>query len=513
MMIAIVICQASARAQDEESFEGFVSGIRANAIKGEVFYQRGDEKFELEPGHKLEEGDVVFTGSNSYAELLLQPGNCLRLGAGAELKIASDVPDRVKLMLNHGAVSLEILGKDGEESSRFFETLSQIYQLIRIITPNAEVFVTCPGIFRVNSFNRERTDLIVRDGEAVINGKRVKEKRSGAASRAGVVIAQIDTKIVDGLDGWARERSEEMVQANRVLKKDSPWARNRKAGQETSVDFPKEEEAVKSTRYVVSAKPGTVNFTEPGVQFLRAAKEWEPLTDKSQLETGDRVRTDTHSLAELMMLPDINLRLANDSEVIFEQLSNESISLKLERGSAILDVARFVKEGPQIWFKGTSTSIVIADEGNYRIDAGSNGPTFTVRDGKVLSGDRRVGSCRKIEAGVVSDCDKKRSDNLDFWSDHRGEGKLYNGRDVVSMLAHLDRIRRLRFKNTGFWFQIPGATDYTFIPFSSQRFRSPYGGSYSTVLSPRRVQILRPEFLPAVPTGRAPGPSIARPQP
>lgn len=513
MMIAIVMCQASAKAQEEEDLEGFVSGIRASVIRGEVFYQRGDGKLELEPGHKLEEGDIVSTGSNSHVELLLQPGNCLRLGANSELQIAGEPHDRIKFKLNHGAVSLEILGKDGEDSSRFFETLSQIYQLIRIITPNAEVFVTRPGIFRINSFNAERTDLIVRDGEAVINGKRVKEKRSGAASRAGVVIAQFDTKLEDGLDAWSRERSEEMIQANRVLKKDSPWARNRKAGQETAVDFPKEEEPAKSTRYVVSARPGTVNFTEPGVQFLRAAKEWMPLTDKSQLETGDRVRTDAHSLAELTMLPDINFRIANESEVLFEQLSNESISLKLVRGSAILDVARFVKEGPQIWLTGASTSVVIADEGSYRIDAGPNDIAITVRDGKVLFGDRRVGSCKKIAAGVVSDCDKKRSDNFDFWSDHRGEGKLYNGRDVVSMLAHLDRIRRLRFRNTGFWFQNPGSTHYTFVPFSSQRFRSPYGGSYSTVLSPRRVPILRPEFLPAVPSGRAPGPSIARPQP
>ncbi|HEU4478557.1 MAG TPA: hypothetical protein VFR80_08565, partial [Pyrinomonadaceae bacterium] len=63
--------------QDEprqETLEGFVSGIRANAVKGEVFYLRGDGKFNLESGHKLQEGDFIKTTSNSYAELLLQPG-------------------------------------------------------------------------------------------------------------------------------------------------------------------------------------------------------------------------------------------------------------------------------------------------------------------------------------------------------------------------------------------------------------------------------------------------------
>lgn len=516
-MILLVVCLTSASAQQQqqqESYEGFVNGIRANAVKGNAFYQRGEGKFDLEAGHKLEEGDYIKTGSNSYAELLLQPGNYLRVGADSELQIFTDANDKMRLRLNQGAISLEILAKEGE-TSFFFESLSQVYDLIRIITPNAEVFITRPGIFRINSFNSGRTDLIVRDGDAVINGRRIKEKRNGAASSQDVVITEINTKLEDALDQWSRERAEQLVDANRSLKNESPWAKDRKEGEETSVDLPDKDEHSRNNRFVVSAKPGAVIFVEAGVEFSRTGKEWEPVTEKSQLETGNKVRTSAHTFAELSMLPDINLRLDSKSEIVFEELSNESISLKLLQGSAILDVARFdEKETPPIRLSGASTSATVADDGNYRIDIKPNGDEITVRDGKVFVKGRSVGSCNKIVAGTVSDCDKKVADNFDVWSEHRGEGKLYNGRDVISMVAHLDRLRRVRFRNTGFWFQNPGKTDYTFVPFSSPRFRSPYGGSYSTVLTPRRVPVIRPDYGPRPPFGRMPGgPAIARPQP
>jgi hypothetical protein len=205
-----------------------------------------------------------------------------------------------------------------------------------------------------------------------------------------------------------------------------------------------------------------------------------------------------------MLFPDTHLRLDQSSEVLFEQLSNDSISIKLLRGSAILDVARFDrKEAPQITITGSSTTAFIAEQGNYRID--SDG--LTIRDGKVNFNERLVGACRKISSGTVSECDKKRSDNFDYWSRHRGEGTVYDGSATVSMSTHLARLRQYRFKHTGFWYQAPGQTSYTFVPFKSILFRSPYGGSYSTALSPesfmkrvnmRRITLPYPNQTPPV---------------
>lgn len=505
--IVIAIIVALSIAQRSENFEGFISGMRANAVKGEVFYVRGDGSFNLETGHKLQEGDFIKTGSSSYAELLLQPGSYLRVGGDSELQIFSDAYDKMRLKLNRGSITFEILAIEGEVSSNFDESLSQTYPLIRVITPNAQVFITRSGIFRINCFGTEHTEVIARDGEAVINGRLVKQKRSGVVSSQGVAIVEIDSKLEDDFDAWARVRADKLIRANKLLKNESPWAKHRKEGNETSVDFPEEEKQIKSQRYVVSAKPGAVNFVEAGVDVRRATKDWEPLTEKTQLENGDRARTSPHTFAEISLLPDISLRIDGQSEILFEQLSHEGISMKLVRGSAILDVARFKKkEVPPIALAGVSTSVVIADAGNYRIDILPNRDEIMVREGKVIFEERSVSSCRKIISGTVSECNRKRNDNFDVWSEHRGEGKLYDGREVISMAAHLERLRQSRFRDTGFWYQTPGTPDYTFVPFSFTGYRSPYGGSYSTVLSPRRRPRIRRDLR-----DRPPGPQIGRP--
>jgi len=252
-----------------------------------------------------------------------------------------------------------------------------------------------------------------------------------------------------------------------------------------SVEFPDEETTENSGR-VISAKPGAVSFAEDGVEFAGSDGEWEALTEKSQLETGDKVRTNAISFVEMVLLPDIHLRLDGASEIHFKQLSNDAISIKLLRGSAILDVARFDrKQAPQITLEGLSTSAIVDHEGNYRIDAKPNDEAIKVREGRVIFKDRPVSSCRRISGDTVADCDKKRFDNFDFWSEHRGEGELFNGRVTVAVATHLMRVRTFRFKNTGFWYQQPGQTFYTFVPFTSLMFKSPYGGSYSTALAER----------------------------
>jgi len=462
----------------QESFEGFMTGIRANAVTGEVLYARKDGKFPLEPGLKLEQGDSIKSGVNGFAELLLQPGNFLRVGSETEFQIYSDEHDRMRLKLNRGAMSIEILGRDNV--SNFYYSQDQVNELIRLITPNAEVFITQPGIFRINVVGG-RTELIARNGEALINGVRVREKRRAIATNAGVTLAEIDARIEDPLDAWSRERAAKVVQANKALKDNAPWAKKEK-DQETSVEFPPDEKEQNNSSRVISARAGAINFVEAGVYFNRKLQGWTQLTEKSQLEDGDTLRTDASSFVELVLLPDMHLRIDGSSEILLEQLSNDFISIKALRGSVILDVARFDrKEDPRIKIGGPSTSVMVADRGIYRID----NDTITVRDGKVVFNEHSVGSCRKIAQGKVSDCDKNRYDNFDFWSEHRGEGEMYNGRATVSRVNHLTRLRQLRFRNTGFWYQQPGQTSYTFVPFSSRLFRSPYGGSYSTVLSPR----------------------------
>ena len=515
LVVAISVFSSPTHAQDndEESLEGFMKGLRANAVQGQVTYKRQDGKFDVDAGLKLEEGDLIKTGSNSFAELLLQPGNYLRLGSETEFQIFSDAHDKMRLKLNEGTVNLEILSREFGDFTSFYYTRSHLYEIIRIITPSAEVYITQTGIFRIMAMPGGQTELIVREGEAVINGHRVKKKRRAVTYNNDVNITELDTKTEDAFDLWGRERAKQLVESNRLLKKEEAWTKKRKDGEETKVDLDETADDDKKTTsvYVVSAKPGTVNFLEDGVEFKSPSKDWQPLTDQSQLQAGDKLRTLDHSLVELSVLPDIHLRLTGNSEVSFEQLSYESISIQMTRGSAILDVARFErKQVPQITFAGTATSVVIAEDGNYRLDVKPNGDEIIVREGKVHLKERSVGSCNKITVASVQDCNNKRSDNFDFWSEHRGEGQIFAGRQYMSKVSHLARIRRNRFRNSGFWFQNPGKTHYTFVPFTLSYFKSPYGGTYSTVLTTRRPTIRRVDLGSPLPP-RSPAPQIIRP--
>src|ERR1044072_2274661 len=198
-----VIC-GSVWGQDE-SIEGFISGIRATAVKGDVIYQRGDGKFPLESGLRLEQRDIVRSGKNSYAEILLQPGNFLRVGADTELELFSDQHDKMRLKLNKGSIVIELLSRDNAGFSRYL--IDEATELIRVITSDAEVFINHPGIFRINTNAGGRTEVVAREGEAVINGFKVKKKRRAGTANQSVTISEIDKRIEDNFDTWSRERA------------------------------------------------------------------------------------------------------------------------------------------------------------------------------------------------------------------------------------------------------------------------------------------------------------------
>ena len=510
LLVLVLLSHPPANGQQDENLEGFMTGIRANAVKGEVLYQREDGKFPLESGLRLEPGDFIRSSAGAYAELLLQPGNYLRLSGDTECRIFSDQYEKMRLKLNAGTINLELLSR--ETNNYWWYQMEAATELIRVITPNGEVFINHPGVVRITTTTNGRTEVVVREGEAVINGYRVKKNRRAIAANGNVTIAEIDSRVEDDFDSWSRERAAQMVQANKLLKTEALFSKQIKRG-DVSIAVPEEEENDNTRGRVISARPGTVNFVEDGVEFSRDAKEWQPLTEKSQLEAGDKLRTSVNSLAELILFPDMHLRIAASSEVLIDELSNDAVSLKVMRGSAILDVARFDrKQASQITIGGSSTSAVIDESGNYRVDARAGGNTLTIREGRVIFNQRSVGGCKRIDAGTISDCDKKLADNFDFWSQHRGEGELYNGRVTVAMVTHLARLRRYRNKHTGFWYQHPGLTSYTFVPFTSQLFRSPYGGNYSTVLMPRRTSVNRGN-RESKPSNRRPGPEIMRPNP
>src|SRR6185503_1223000 len=324
LILSTLVAPIPAQEQEEqiENIPAVLSGLRANAVEGDVAYVRENAKFNVEADLELKQADTLRTGANARVELLLQPGNFLRAGANTECQFLDDRYDRLKFLLNKGSLTFELIKNDWEDTSDFFESLKQGFELIRVITPDSEVFITQPGIFRINTADG-RTELVVRRGEALIDGRRVKEKRVAVAVRGSVNINEVDVKVEDGFDAWCRERSEKLVEANHTLKKDAPWTK-KKEGREAMVDIPASDQRGGNNPHVVSARPGAVNFVEAGVEFCSGDKAWEELNEKTVLVPGDKLRTGRHSFVELTMFPDLYLRIDDESEVLFEKLSNES---------------------------------------------------------------------------------------------------------------------------------------------------------------------------------------------
>jgi hypothetical protein len=480
-----VVCQnPSASSVDEEAgpaFDAVVSGIRANLAEGNIAYRDKEGTFDLMEGLELQESQWIRSGSNGRAELLLQPGNYLRIGENTECRLLEREYDRIKLQVDEGTIGLELLKSKGGNYHRFLGPLEQSYELLRIITPTSEILIGEPGIFRIDVASGV-TKLTVGDGRAFIDGQVIKEKQIAVASKGKVEINKPEATTDDSFDVWCRERADKLVAANRSLKEEVPWMKKRKEGTEPIVDMPDHMEQ-SGSQYVVSARPASVNYVESGVEIGRPPGDWKELTRNTSVTAGDQVRTRPLNRVELALLPDIFLRLDGNCAIRFDQLSDENITFTVLQGAAIIDAARFdLKKLPAISFRGPAHSFTIVEDGNYRIDVRSGSEEVTVRKGKVMSAGRAFGSCKRVVNGLETPCGKKANDNFDYWSTYRGEGVVFDG---DPMAAYLLRIRKRHLKSTGFWYRHQRLGYYTFVPFSFDGFESPYGGDYSSVLSPR----------------------------
>ncbi|PWT94586.1 MAG: hypothetical protein C5B55_02430 [Blastocatellia bacterium] len=472
--------------QQGEKLEAVVKGVWVNVLEGKIELERDGTTAEVTAGFEVHDGDVVESAPDARAEFLLQPGNYLRMSGETRIRFVNTQYDRLRIDLEKGSIACELL-KTYE--SRYFEPFALF--LIRVITPQSETLLSDSGIYRFNVL-KDVSELIVRKGEAVMNGEKVKEKRIARSVNGVVNVTEFDTKTEQTFDGWCRERGNQLVQINRQLKNETPWAKHRKHT-EAVLDIPQDDErsSTNGSPYVVSAKPGAVVFADLGAEVLRG-DTWDPVNTDTDLRSHDKLRTAGYSRVELMLFPDILFRIDGDSEIAFEELSNDAIVIRIVRGTAILEAAEFDRKRlPEFKIGGADIFAVVDGGGNYRWDVTSNAAQFAARHGKLRISEHTIDGCRRYQAGTQSSCAKRQNDNFDYWSEFRGEGVTGNGRSLSNRYT---RVRQRWLRDTGFWYHASSAGYYTFVPYSSTDFHSPYGGSYPVALSPRRSPIMnRPE--------------------
>ncbi|MFL6228737.1 MAG: FecR domain-containing protein [Pyrinomonadaceae bacterium] len=206
----VVTCAAFAGAQNRE--EHFISARAGgvNFVSGDVTFKRAGKNAwqQLATTDELKSGDLVRTGADGRAEILLNPGSYLRLGENSEFELSDAVLDTLRLKLIAGSALLEAAGFDDADMAVAFDT------------PETHASIVRSGIYRFD-VAAGTTELFVRKGRALIGRERtlVKEGMSAHVGATGTVeIAKFDKKQKDTLDLWGKERAQEIARVTQKLR-------------------------------------------------------------------------------------------------------------------------------------------------------------------------------------------------------------------------------------------------------------------------------------------------------
>ncbi|HUR99259.1 MAG TPA: FecR family protein [Pyrinomonadaceae bacterium] len=246
--------------------------------------------------------------------------------------------------------------------------------------------------------------------------------------------------------------------------------------------------AAAGDRYVISAKAGGVNFVEGAVNVARAGGPAGRLVKGEKLEIGDRVSTGPDGKAEILLNPGSYLRLGGNSTFAFKNVSLDDLELRIEKGSAILEV--FAAEEFKVSVDTPSTTYTLIQTGVFRVDVVNDqrsslevwkGAARAAGTDEIKSG--RVATTAGVGVVSVAKFDRDDKDALDIWSKERSK-------ELAKITARLkrDELRTAlmrsflgrgwnMFGSFGLWVLDPFSGGYCFLPFG-RGWNSPYGYGY-----------------------------------
>ena len=252
-------------------------------------------------------------------------------------------------------------------------------------------------------------------------------------------------------------------------------------------------------KFVISAKAGGVNaVTGRATVRSHGNTEWQQLTIKEDLETGDVVRTGLDGRVEMLLNPGSYMRIGENSEFELADNSLENLEVRLIRGTAIVEATGAENTELLINIVTPHTKLAIVRRGLYRLNVvPGDGTELIVRKGRVMlddshtkvkGGNKVVFSSGSFSIAKLGQTDKKNPDNLESWSKQRAEtvaqaNQKIRGRDMTLLLASMNSSWDRRFSPAygGIWMFNAGYSCYTFVPFFNG-WGSPYGSSYSSSL-------------------------------
>ncbi|HJQ33938.1 MAG TPA: FecR domain-containing protein [Pyrinomonadaceae bacterium] len=242
---------------------------------------------------------------------------------------------------------------------------------------------------------------------------------------------------------------------------------------------------------VVRARAGGVNFVSGDVSVRPAdGKDWAEVTTSDELKTGDEVRTGADGRVEVLLNPGSYFRAGGATRFTMADASLEDLRVSVTRGSAVVEATGYGFGGSDlsITVETPRTVVRIIRSGVYRVDVSPSGVTeVAVIKGRAFVGTVLVKAGKVAREGAygveVAKLEKKDRDPLEQWSRDRGKelakaNEKLNRRGIYTSLASLSGYGG-RY-GYGVWLWNQNSSCYTFLPFNTYYWQSPYGFWYGT---------------------------------
>jgi hypothetical protein len=213
-LIAVLFSEAASAQQNRQAISAASSLYVISAKAGGVNYVEGKVNVARKNGKsgyllktdELEIGDVVSTGTDGKAEILLNPGSFVRLGQNSTFEFATTSLEDLQLKLNSG--------------SAIFEVITDNNFTFAVNTPKAKFYIVKSGVYRVDVLNEGVGKIEVWKGKAQLGDANATELKSGRQAIFNdnqATVAKFDRGDKDALETWSKIRAKELAKINAKL--------------------------------------------------------------------------------------------------------------------------------------------------------------------------------------------------------------------------------------------------------------------------------------------------------
>ena len=209
--IALIAMTAAAGSGQVTTADKYLITAKAggvNHVEGDVTINRADGRSGiLVKGDNVEIGERVTTGSDGRAEILMNPGSYVRLGANSSFEFASTELDDVRLKVHKGSAILEVFGTEGFQ--------------VDLSTDTARFTLMDTGVYRIDASPNGTSTVAIWKGK--LRAGTVEEESYGRGKFVtfdgkAYVVTKFDRDDMDTLAVWSRNRSKELSKISASLK-------------------------------------------------------------------------------------------------------------------------------------------------------------------------------------------------------------------------------------------------------------------------------------------------------